>query len=124
MLQMHLNLVQSRMRVFGLKAQEIPAMQVIGKPRHIGLKAFARNKQLVFAAGHGSERLWNIFLIACRAAASFSMISTLIPHSSLLLARAVSNWCETYGENGSAKTNVLVVPTSLIASSILAKWLP
>src|SRR5262245_366295 len=50
--QPHLDIVRSRMRILGLKAQEVAAFKMIGKGDHVLLKSLARSKQFMFLAGH------------------------------------------------------------------------
>ena len=45
------------MRIFGFKAQQISAMEMVGKLVHQSFKTFLRSKKLIFAAGHGSNAL-------------------------------------------------------------------
>src|SRR5271165_3594588 len=51
------NSVQTGVWVFRLKAQQVTAVEVIRKAKHVGLQALASSKQLILAARHGGECL-------------------------------------------------------------------
>src|SRR5208337_1137386 len=58
--QSYLNPVQTRVWVFRLKAQQITAVEVVGKANHVCLKALSGSEQLILATRHGGERFRGI----------------------------------------------------------------
>src|SRR5579859_8121587 len=53
--------VQPRRWILWFKAQQISAMQMVGKFGHQPLKTFLRSKKLIFASGHGCDAFGGIF---------------------------------------------------------------
>src|SRR3954469_3464923 len=101
------------------EAQQITAVQMIGEVIHADFKFLTRGEQLVFTAGHGSHRAWNILAHGLRGA--IGEVEEVTPWciSFLLVPRAVSRMLETPGEKASAYIMVLASPTAATASSTL-----